>query len=158
MDLSSLLQNSHSTVESCITCSDAQAFRSGTNANHLNQVSLFIYFFQHYHLQFLNPSASTLCHYITFLMQRVISPKNMRNCVSGIMFLHREIGLTPAALGSFQVTCTLRAADLIKRTSLHQYLPVLSHLIQWLCTLSSSVGDLGPTMKKCVSASGSLVC
>ena len=106
----------------------AQVFRPGTTANHLSQARIFVHFCQHYHIQFLNTSTYTLCYYtsIIFLTWKFISPTSVRNYVSGIRFLHKEIGLTPTALDSFPLTCLLRAENLTMRTSPHQHLHILT--------------------------------
>ena len=94
----------------------AHTFCPGTSRNHTLQAQSFIQFCNHYHLLFLDPDISTMCLYITHLTPCFSSAHSVRNYVSGVRTLHKEMGLTPAALDSFQVSCLLRAADISMRT------------------------------------------
>ena len=87
----------------------AHSFRPGTIRNHLHQASTFITFYDHYSLPFIMPSAATLCYYVTYLSQHFKSPHSL----SGVRFLHKELGMTLATVGSFPVTSLLRAMDIL---------------------------------------------
>ena len=73
--------------------------------------------------------------------------------------IHTELGLTPPALESFQVSSMLRAADISMRTPPLQCLPILPLLLHHLCSITSSLGSL-VLPSRCVSqgtlASGTL--
>ena len=90
----------------------AHAFHPGTSRNHTLQAESFIQFCDHYHLRFLNPDISTVCLYITHLTCHFSSGHSICNYVSRVRTLHKEIGLTPVTLESFQVSCLLWAADI----------------------------------------------
>ena len=88
----------------------AHASRPGTFRNHALQGQSFIQFCDH--LCFLDPDVSTVFLYITHLTRHFLSAHSIRNYVSGVRTLHKEVGLTPAALQSFQVSCLLWGADI----------------------------------------------
>ena len=92
------------------------AFSPGTSKNHAQQAQSFIQFCDHYHLCFLDPDDSTLCLYITHLSRRFSSAHSIRNYVSRVRTLHKEVGLAQASLESYQVSCLLQAADISMRT------------------------------------------
>ena len=94
----------------------AQAYRPGTSRNQVQQASTFIKFCDHYHLPFINPSMSTICCYITHLTHHFKSSASVRNYLSGVRFLHKQLGLTTESLDSFPVTSLLRAARITMRT------------------------------------------
>ena len=129
----------------------AQAFHPGTAANHACQVDAVITFCDHYNLDFTNTASSTLCYYIIHLTSIFNSSKSIRNYVSKVRFLHKQLSLVLESLDSFPVSSLLRAADLTMRTALFQHLAFLSHLLTKLCQLSSSLGSLGPPMKFCLT-------
>ena len=90
----------------------AHAFRPGTARNHILQAQAFIQFCDHYHLRFINPDVSTMYLFIAHPTRHFSSARNVCNYMSGVRTLHKEMGLTPAALESFQVSCMLLAADI----------------------------------------------
>ena len=75
----------------------------------------------------------------------------MRNNVSRVHFLHRQLGLTPEAFNSFHVMSLLRAVDVTMRTPPLRQLPIFPHLLTQLCQLSGSLGSLGPAIKVCLT-------
>ena len=127
----------------------AQAFCPGTSRNHLRQASVFIHFCDNAQCQFIHPSISTVCMFITHLTNCFQSSSSVKNYVSGIRVLHRELDLSLAALDSFQVHSLLRAADISMRIPLLRRLLILSDLLHCLCLLTSSLGPLGPSMRVC---------
>ena len=90
----------------------AKAFHPGTNANHARQAHTFIRFCDQYRFPFISPSVSTMCLYITQLSTVFTSSRSVRNYVSGVRFLHKQLDLTPEAVESFPVQCLLQAAEL----------------------------------------------
>ena len=100
-----------------------------------------------YGFNFINPSPSTLSHYITHLSATFTSSMSIRNYVSMVQFLHKQLGLAPEALDSFPVSSLLRVADLTMRYPPLRWLPILPHLLTQLCQLSTSLGSMGPAMK-----------
>ena len=94
----------------------SKGFRPGTTANHARQAYTFIRFCDKYQLPFISPSVSTMCLYITHLSTVFTSSRSVRNYVSGVRFLHKQLSLTPETVESFPVQCLLRAADLTMRT------------------------------------------
>ena len=65
------------------------------------------------------------------------------------LHLHKAIGLTPAALESFQVCCLLRVADISMRMPPLRCLPILLPLLHCLCTITPSLGALGLALHVC---------
>ena len=134
----------------CTQCLASQAFRPGTATNHSHQACVFINFCDHYQCPFLLPSISTVSMYITHLTRWFQSSCSVRNYVSGIRVLHRQLGLSPMALDSFQVQSLLRAADISMRTPPLRCLPILPDILHHLCLLTPSLGPLGPSMRVCL--------
>ena len=132
----------------------AQAYHPGTSRNHTQQAATFIKFCDHYHFPFINPSIDTidtLSCYITHLTQHFRSPASVCNYLSGVRFIHKQLGLSPTSLHSFPVTSLLRGASITMRTPPLRLLPILPQLLHQLCTLSSSLGALGPSMWVCLT-------
>ena len=119
-----------------------QAFRPGIMANNVRQASCFVRFCNNYSIKFINPMHSTLCYFITHLSSMISSSKSVRNYVSGVHFLHKQ-------LNSFQVSSFLQAPDFTMRTAPLRCLPILPHDLTQLCHLSDILGSLGPAMKVC---------
>ena len=106
----------------------------------------FIQFCDHYDLCFIDQDASTMCLFITHCLSSV---RSVRNYVSGVRTRHKELGLTPAALESFQVSSMLRAVDIAMRTPPLRRLPILPTLHS-LCTINSILRSLGPALPVCL--------
>ena len=68
------------------------------------------------------------------------SSKSVRNNVSGVRFLHKQVGLAPEVLDSLPVACQLRSVDLSMCTSHTGGSPELLHS---LCLLTISLGYWG---------------
>ena len=106
-------------------------------------------FFHHYHLQFIHPSSATVCYYITHLTYQFKSSKRMHNYISGVRFLHKQLGLAPEALDSVPVALLLRATGITIRTLPLRHIPILPDLLLHLCALISSLEPFGPAMLVC---------
>ena len=125
----------------------AQAFRPGTTLNHQCQARLYTQFCEHYGFIAVNPAVSTLTYYITHLAGRFKSSTSVRNYVSGINTMHKQVGLQVPALQSFPVTTLLRAVDLSLRTPPHRRLPITPSLLHKLCKLCDCIGQFGVVLK-----------
>ena len=90
----------------------AHTFCQGTARNYTLQTQSFIQFCDHYHLHLIDPDVSTVWLFIIHLTCRFSSACSIRNYVSRVRILHKELGLTPAALDSFQLSCMLRVANI----------------------------------------------
>ena len=112
---------------------------------------MYINFCDNYHLPFINSSLSTITCYITHLTQHFRSFHSIRNYVSEVRFLHKELRLIPVSLDSFPVAALLRAADITMWVPPLHHLPILPCLLHQLCQLTSSMGTLGPSMGMCLT-------
>ena len=92
-----------------------------------------------------------MCLYITHLTRRFSSARSIHNYVSGVRTLHKGMGLTPAALESFQVSCLLPAANISMRTPPLQCLPILPPLLHRLCSITPILGSLSPALRVCLT-------
>ena len=101
--------------------------------NNIQQASTFMNFCVHYHLSFIMPSVSTTCCYITYLTQHCKSASSVRNYISGVRFLHKELGLTPDNVDSSPVSSLLRPGDITTRVPPLRHLPILPTLLHQLC-------------------------
>ena len=104
-------------------------------------------FCQQYNLRPLSPEVSTLCYYITWLTKQFSSAQSIRNYVSGVSSLHKQLGRLAPALTSYPVATLLRAVDLTLRTPPRRRLPVTPQLLTSLVLLTKTLGALGPPMK-----------
>ena len=111
--------------------------------NHAQRASTFIKFCN-YHFPFIMPSMSTICCYITHLTHHFKLSASIRNYISGVRILHKELGLIPESLNSFPVVSQLRAADITMRTPPLRWLPIFPVVLDQSCLLSSSLGALAP--------------
>ena len=113
-----------------------QDFRLGNMANHFHQAQVFICFCDHYQLSFIDRAISTMCYYIIHLSSKFTSSKSVRNYISRVKFLHKQLGLGLEVLNRFPVASLLRAEELTMRTiPIHQR-PILPHLLTQLCHMS----------------------
>ena len=115
----------------------AHTFRPGTTSNHIHQANSFIEFCNDYHLHFICPSSSTLCCYITHLTCHVQSSKSVHNYISGVRFLHRQLGLTSTAIDSFPVISLPHVEDITMCTHHHPSTSPSSHTF-FIISVSSS--------------------
>ena len=132
----------------------AHAFHPGTSRNHTLQVQSFIQFCNRYHISFLDPDISTMCLYITHLTRRFSSARSIHNYVSRVRTLYKEIGLTPVALGSFQVFCLLGGGRYLHANATpYDVFPSFPH-----CSITSapSLPTWGPLVQPCGCASPSV--
>lgn len=106
-----------------------QEFRPDMNVNHIRQALCIIDFCNHYQLQFLHPAPAIICYYMTHLTTRFTTANSIYNYVSGIQFLHKQLGQALKALDSFPVMSLLGAVDLTMSTPLLHHLPILPHLL-----------------------------
>ena len=74
--------------------------------------------------------------------------KTLHNYISGDRFLHKQL---IQALNSFSVMLILRVIDLSMSLPRCHHLPILLHLLRWLCLLSSSLRSLGLPMNVCLT-------
>ena len=75
-------------------------------------------FCTHFDFQFLLPSTATVGYYVTYLTTKFTSSRSIRNYVSGICQLHKQLGLIPEALDSFPIMSLLCAGDMMMRIPL----------------------------------------
>ena len=75
-----------------------------------------------------------------------------------IRVLHRELGLLPSTLDSFQVHSLLRVVDIFLRTHPLRWVHILPSLLHCLCLLKSTMGPLGPSMWVCLTFGFCLHC
>ena len=90
---------------------------------------------------------STLTYYIAFLTKKFNSARSVRNYISGIRTLHKQMCLDPPSLNSFPVHTLLRAADLSMRTPPNRRLPITPRLLAQLCELCKEIGAIGPSLR-----------
>lgn len=124
-----------------------QAFRPGTAANHRSQIVLYMSFCIHFTLQYINPSAKTLCLYAEFLTRSFHSPRAIRNYISGIRLLHKYIGIDCPALQSFDLHLILRALDLTMAHVPNQRIAIDIGLLKDICMVCDSLGTIGAVCK-----------
>ena len=90
----------------------SKAFHPGTTANYARQAQPYIRLCDHYQFPFILPSVATMCFYVTHLSTAFSSTRSIRNYISGVRFLHNQLGAAPEAVDSFPVQCLLRIEDL----------------------------------------------
>lgn len=88
-----------------------QAFRPGTQMNHQVQVKRYYIFCMKFHLQDLHPPPSNLTLYLEYLSEHLKSVQSVKNYLSAIGFIHRQLGLECKSLQSHEVSTMLRAID-----------------------------------------------
>ena len=124
-----------------------QAFRPGTRINHMVQVKTYIAFCLYFDLDFINPSASTLCMYIEFLASSLASPASVSNYFSIIKLTHAALQHKCYALESLEVRLMLRAVRITTSHTPQPKLPITKDMLQVLCARCEKRGSWGPTIK-----------
>ena len=123
------------------------AFRPGTVSNQQTQIRAFIQFCKNYGLSDLQPSVDTLTLYIEFLARKFKSPKSVRNYLSAVLLMHKQLNMDCPAAHSYPVSLMLRAIDHSMRHTPTSRLPVTVTLLQQLCSLCSTMGIWGCVLK-----------
>ena len=99
---------------------------------------------------FLHPAPVTICYYITHPTTYFNSAKSIRNYISEVQFLHKQLRLTCECFDTFpNNTSLLTVANLTMRTLPLPHFPIPIHLLPQLCLLSLSLGPLSLAMKVC---------
>jgi hypothetical protein len=129
----------------------ANAFRPGTVDNHWQQADSYSQFCEHYGFQAVNPSTATMTYYITHLATKFTSAASVRNYVSGVAFMHKQLGGQAPAITSFPVTTLLCAVDLSLRTPPQRKQPIYPALLHKLCRLCDLIGSFGVVMKVAIT-------
>ena len=124
-----------------------EAFRPGTQANHNTQFSTYLAFCMYYGLQDINPTPSTICAYAEFLARTCKSPRTIKNYVSGVRLLHKNLGLDPPSLHCFQLQLILRAMEIAMDHFSNQKLPITVSMLRELCIACNTLGTLGSIIK-----------
>ena len=119
--------------------------------NHRRQQDSYTAFCEHYGYRPVNPSTSTLAYYITHLANKFTSAASVRNYVSGVAFMHKQLGVEAPAITSFPVTTLLRAVDLTLRTPPQRKQPIYPALLHKLCRLCDMIGTFGVAMKVAIT-------
>ena len=90
-----------------------------------------------------HPSSVMLCYYITHLHQ-FQSSKSVRNYISGVRFLHKQLGLTPDGL----LLCHFPPKS-SRHYHVHTTTHVPPHPARHLASsvLATSLGPMGPAMR-----------
>ena len=78
-------------------------------------------------------------------MFKLLLLKSVRNYISGVYFLHKQLGREAVAMDSVPVTSLLQAAELSMRTQQLRHLPILPNLLHQLCSLVDNLRQLGIT-------------
>ena len=99
----------------------------------------------------MSPPCACTSLILVYLTSRFSSAHSIRNYISGVRTLHKEIGVTPVTMETFQVSCLLWAADIFMRMPPLQGLPILPPLFHHLCIITPSLGALGPALQVCLT-------
>ena len=122
-------------------------FRPGTTNNHRRQIALYRQFCNLHGLVAIQPSAATLCYYITYLSKQFISAGSVKNYISGVSFLHKCLGKPFKAIHQFPVQCLFRAVEIALRRQPSQKFPITPPLLMRLVQVSGSLGVLAPPFR-----------
>ncbi len=125
----------------------SQAFRPGTNANHITMFSKYIKFCLKYNLQYIDPSVETISVYIEFLAQNFRSHRSVANYIGAIRLLHKFLDVKPCNLQSFHVSLMLRATTITMRQIPNRKPPVTTQMMIRICELCDNQGVIGHIIK-----------
>ena len=120
-----------------------QAYRPGTRANRRSQVLLFIAFTLHFELQDFPTVAQVLVWYGEFLLRGYHASKSVTNALSAIKTFHLMHGFEVAAFDDFKLQLFKRALPLTCRNSPCRAPPLPFCLLEQLCALTATQGDIG---------------
>jgi hypothetical protein len=123
------------------------AFRPGTKVNQQVQVRRFYTFCRRFNFPHLNPSATQLALYVEYLAQNLRSAQSVRNYLSAVSHIHRQLGLDCTAIQSAQVTNMLRAVNITLRSTILPTLPVTISMLHRLILLCDQLGTWGLVCK-----------
>ena len=124
-----------------------QAYRPGTRLNQQVQLRRYYAFCLRFKLKDINPSPQQLTWYLEYLSQNLKSTQSVKNYLSAVGFLHRQLGLQCPALQSYQVSSMLRAIEHTLRPPIIQKLPVDVPMLFQLVRLCNQLGTWGLIVK-----------
>ena len=93
------------------------------------------------------PPPQQLMWYLEYLSQNLKSPQSVKNYLSAVGFLHRQLGLECPALQSHQVTTMVRAVEHTLRSPIVPKKPVTVHMLFNLVHLCDQLGTWGMVFK-----------
>ena len=128
----------------------SQAFRPGTKSNHKAQFELYVSFCLYINVEYMNPSAETICMYIEYLAQNFVSTQSIANYVSGVRLLHKMAGIPAPNLDSFEVKLMMRACILTIRHRPLQRQPLSIDMLSELVQVVEHCGIYGLVFKVAV--------
>ena len=111
------------------------------------QVKRYYKFCIRFNFNDIHPSPSQLALYIEYLSENLKSYQSVRNYLSAVSFIHRELGLECESMRSHQVTTMLKAVDHTLRSTVVQRQPVSIHLLAKLVQLCDQLGHWGLIVK-----------
>jgi hypothetical protein len=85
--------------------------------------------------------------YAEFLARSFVSPRSIRNYLSGVRLLHNLIGQEAPALDSFELDLILRALDITLAHVPTRRLPITESILSQLCSACDLLGPLGVVLK-----------
>jgi hypothetical protein len=95
----------------------------------------------------LHPSPSQLTLYLEYLCQNLKSSQSVRNYLSAVGFIHRQLGLECSSLSSHQVNTMLRAIDNTLRSPILPKQPVTIKILLNIIKLCDKLGAWGLVCK-----------
>jgi hypothetical protein len=123
------------------------AFRPGTKINQHVQIKRYYTFCRRFNLLDINPSPSQLTLYIEYLSLNLRSAQSVRNYVSAVSLIHRQLGLDFSGMQTYPVTNMLRAVDRTLRSPILPKLPVTIPLLYKLISACQKLGTWGLVFK-----------
>jgi hypothetical protein len=124
-----------------------QAFRPGTRINQRIQIQRYYTFCRRFHLCDVNPPPAQLTWYIEYLSQNLKSSQTVRNYLSAVSLLHRQLGLDCLSMQSHQVTTMLRSVDQTLRLPIASTLPITVPMLHQLVSCCQQLGTWGRVFK-----------
>jgi hypothetical protein len=135
------------TLQQASTARLQQAYRPGTRINQLVQIRRYYAFCRRYHLTDINPSPTQLTMYLEYLAQHLKSPQSVKNYLSAVGLIHRQLGLQCTAMLSFPVITMLRAIQHTLRNPILPKLPVSVNMLLQMVQFCQHLGTWGRIMK-----------
>ena len=111
------------------------------------QIRRFQVFCHRFNFPHLHPSPAQLTLYLEYLAQNLRSSQSVKNYLSAVSYIHKQLGLECTALQSHQVITMIRAIDHTLRSPLLPTVPISLQVLYSLVTLCNQLGTWGLVCK-----------
>ena len=107
-------------------------------------------FCTYFGLRALDPHCDTLCMYVQFLTRSIKSPQTIKNYISGVRLLHKQLNIASNSLESFELNLMLRAISITMNHIPKPHIVLSVDIFHQLATCAQAMGAPGIIMHSAI--------